>query len=171
MQAWSTSLLIAVLVATVPFTMFINILLQLPRPLAQSHRRWPLPLNYALVAAVTSYTSYFIHRGYVRSSSSMEIAGGCLIAAVVYGFALALLQRQYCGVYPEFIVTSGPAGFGLRKTSYRNIKDIQTFSERTNETEFRIETVHGRMLTLTLPRKYVSIFFDHVQKSVKMDGL
>jgi hypothetical protein len=165
MQAWSTSLLIAVLVATVPFTMFINILL------AQSHRRWPLPLNYALVAAVTSYTSYFIHRGYVGSSSSMEIAGGCLIAAVVYGFALALLQRQFCGVYPEFIVTAGPAGFGLRKTSYRNIKDIQTVSERTNETEFRIETVHGRMLTLTLPSKYVSIFFDHVQKRVKMDGL
>jgi hypothetical protein len=101
----------------------------------------------------------------------MQIAGGCLIAAVVYGFALALLQRQFCGVYPEFIVTAGPAGFGLRKTSYRNIKDIQTLSERTNESEFRIETVHGRMLTLTLPRKYVSIFFDQVQKSVKMDGL
>jgi hypothetical protein len=101
----------------------------------------------------------------------MEIAAGCLVAAVVYGFALALLQRQFCGVYPEFIVTSGPAGFGLRKTSYRNIKDIQTVSERTNETEFRIETVHGRILTLTLPRKYVSIFFDHVEKSVKMDSL
>lgn len=171
MQAWSTSLLIAVLVATVPFTMFINVLLQLPRPLAQSHRRWPLPLNYALVAAVTSYTSYFIHRGYVGSRSSMEIAGGCLIAAVVYGFALALLQRQFCGVYPEFIVTAGPAGFGLRKTSYRNIKDVETVAERRNETEFRIETVHGRLLTLTLPKRYVSIFFDHIQKSVKMDSL
>jgi len=171
MQAWSTSLLIAVLVATVPFTMFINILLQLPRPVAESHRRWPLPMNYALVAAVTSFTSYFIHRGYVGPRSSFEIAGGCLITAVVYGFALALLQRQFCGVYPEFIVTTGPAGFGLRKTSYRNIKDIETAAERPNETEFRIHTEHGRVLAFTLPKRYVSIFFDHVQKTVKMDSL
>jgi hypothetical protein len=171
MQAWTTSLLIAILVSTVPFTMFINILLQLPRPLAQSHRRWPLPLNYALVAAVTSYTSYFIHRGYVGHRTTIEIAGGCLIAAVVYGFVLALLQRQFCGVYPDFIITAGPAGFGLRKTAYRNIKDIETISERSNETEFRITTVHGRSLTLTLPTRYVSIFFDHVQKTVKMDSL
>jgi hypothetical protein len=171
MQAWGTSLLIAVLVSTVPFTMFINVLLQLPRPLAQSHRRWPLPLNYALVAAVTSYTSYFIHRGYVGPRSTAEIVGGCVIAAVIYGFALTLLQRQFCGVYPEYIVTAGPAGFGLRKTSYRNIKDVETVAKRRNETEFRIETVHGRMLTLTLPTRYVSIFFEHIQKSLKMDGL
>ena len=171
MQAWSTSLLISVLVSTVPFTVFINVLLQLPRPLAQSHRRWPLPLNYLLVAAVTSFTSYFIHRGYVGPRTTVEIAGGCLIAAVVYGFALALLQRQFCGVYPEFIISAGPAGFGLRKTSYRNIKDIETVAERRNETEFRIHTVHGRVLTFTLPKRYVSIFFDHFQKSVKMDGL
>jgi hypothetical protein len=171
MQAWSTSLLIAVLVSTVPFTMFINVLLQLPRPLAQSHRRWPLPLNYLLVAAVTSFTSYFIHRGYVGPRSSIEIAGWCVIAAVVYGFALALLQRQFCGVYAEFVITAGPAGFGLRKTSYRNIRDIETVVERRNETEFRIRTVHGRTLTFTLPRRYVSIFFDQFQKSVKMDSL
>ena len=169
MQAWSTSLLIAVLVSTVPFTMFINVLLQLPRPLAQSHRRWPLPLNYGLVAAVTSYTSFFIHRGYVGHRTPVEIAGGCLIAAVVYGFALALLQRQYCGVYPEYIITAGAVGLGLRKTSYRNIKDIGTAVERRNETEFRIETTHGRIVTLILPKRYVSIFFDHFQKK-RQDG-
>jgi hypothetical protein len=144
--------------------LFINVLLQLPRSLAQSHRRWPLPLNYGVVAAVTSYTTYFVHRGYVGHRLSMEIAGGCLIAAVVYGFALALLQRQFCGVYPEFIITSGPAGFGLRKTRYRNIQDVETVAERRNETELRIETVYGRTLTLTLPRRYLSIFFDQIQK-------
>ena len=169
MQAWSTSLLIAVLVSTVPFTMFINVLLQLPRPLAQSHRRWPLPLNYALVAAVTSYTTYFIHRGYVGPRGTFEIAGGCLIAAVIYGFALSLLQRQFCGVYPDFIITAGPAGFGLRKTSFANIKNIETVAERSNESEFRIETMHGRIVTLTLPRRYVSIFFDHILKK-RQDG-
>src|SRR6185295_11052920 len=159
MQAWGTSLLIAVLVSTVPFTIFIKRLLQLPRPLAQSHQRWPLPLNYGLVAAATSYTAYFVHRGYVSHRTPMELAGGCLIAAVVYGFALALLQRQFCGVYSEFIITAGPFGFGLRKTRYRNIQDVDTVAERSGETELRVETVHGRVLTLSLPRRYVSIFF------------
>jgi hypothetical protein len=164
MQAWGTSLLTAVLVSAIPFTLFINILLQLPRPLAQSHRRWPLALNYALIAAVTSYTTYFIHRGYVAHRSAAEIAGGCLIAAVVYGFALALLQRQFCGVYPEFIITAGSLGLGLRKTRYRNIKDVGVVAARASETELRVETVYGRVLTFTLPNRYVSIFFDQIQK-------
>jgi hypothetical protein len=164
MQAWGTSLLIAVVVSTIPFTLFIQVLLQLPRALAQSHRRWPLPLNYTLVAAITSYTTYFIHRGYVAHRGPAEIAGGCLIAAVVYGFALALLQRQFCGVYTEFIVTAGPFGLGLRKTRYRNIQDVDTVAERAGETELRVETVYGRVLTFTLPNRDVSIFFDQIQK-------
>ena len=164
MQAWDTSLLIAVLVAAIPFTLFIRILLQLPRALAQSHRRWPLALNYGLIAAVTSYTTYFIHRGYGPHRTPAEITGGCLIAAIVYGFALALLQRQFCGVYPEFIITAGPFGLGLRKTRYRNIQDVGTVAERFGETELRVETTYGRVLTFTLPNRYVSIFYEQIQK-------
>ena len=89
---------------------------------------------------------------------------GCAIAAAVYGFALALLQRQFCGVYPEFIITAGATGLGLRKTRYRNIQEVETVAERAGETELRIETVHGRVLTFTLPKRYVSIFFDQMQK-------
>ena len=64
MQSWGTSLLIAVLVATVPFNILIKLLIQLPRALALSHRRWPLPLNYGIVAGSHFlFTSYFIHRG------------------------------------------------------------------------------------------------------------
>jgi hypothetical protein len=169
MLAWGTSLLIAVLVAAIPFTLFMNILQQLPRPLAQSHRRWPLPLNYALIATVTSYTTYFIHRGYGAHRSPVEIAGACLIAAIVYGFVLALLQRQFCGVYPEFIITAGPLGLGLRKTRYRNIRDVGTVAERAGETELRVETMYGRVLTFTLPNRYVSIFYNQIQKKYQ-DG-
>ena len=165
MQAWGTSLLFAVLVATVPFTLFIKVLFQLPRALALSHRRWPLPLTYGVIAAVTSYTTFFIHRGYYSGHRTVgEIAGGCLISAIVYGFALALLQRQFCGVYPEFIVTAGPAGLGLRKTRYRNIQEVETVAVRARETELRIETLHGRVLSFTLPSRYVSIFFDQMGK-------
>jgi hypothetical protein len=164
MQVWGTSLLIAVVVSAIPFTLFLKILLQLPRPLAQSHRRWPLPLNYAVVAAVTSYTAYFIHHGYLAHRAPAEIAGAFLIAAVVYGFALAVLQRQFCGVYPEFIITAGPFGLGLRKTRYRNIQDVVTVAERAGETELRVETVYGRVLTFTLPNRYISIFYEQIQK-------
>ena len=165
MQAWGTSLLFAVLVAAVPFTLFMKVLLQLPRALASSHRRWPLALNYGLVAAITSFTTFFIHRGYYDGHRApAEIAAGCLIAAVVFGFALALLQRQFCGVYPEFIITAGHFGFGLVKTRYRNMQDVEMVAEHGGETELRIETAHGRVLTFSLPTRYVSIFFDQIQK-------
>jgi fluoride ion exporter CrcB/FEX len=167
MQAWGTSLLFAVLVAAVPFTYLIKMLMQLPRALALSHRRWPLQLNYGLVAAVTSYSTYFIHRGYYGTSHTAgAIAAEFLIATVVYAFAIALLQRQFCGVYPEFIITSSFVGFGLRKTRYRNIQDVQTVSTHSGETELRIETVHGRDAHLVLPTRYVSIFFEQIQKTL-----
>jgi hypothetical protein len=167
MQAWGTSLLFAVLVAAVPFTLLIRLLMQLPRALALSHRRWSLGLNYGLVAAVTSYTTYFIHRGYYGfPRTAGVIAGGCLIEAIVFGFALALLQRQFCGVYPEFIITSGSVGFGLRKTRYRNIQDVKTAATNSRETTLSIETIHGNWIQLVLPTRYVSIFFEQIQKTL-----
>ena len=169
MDAWSSSLFIAILIATVPFTFHLKILYQIPGVLALSHRRWPLPLNYGLIAAVTSLTAYFIHRGYTVHRSLPQLVGECVIMAIVYGFALSLLQRQFCGVYKEFIVSAGPVGFGLRKTRYRNIQDIGTVAKRRNETELQIETVQGRLLAFTLPNRYVSILLEQVQKKIQ-DG-
>jgi len=169
MDAWSSSLFIAILIATVPFTFLLRVLYQIPGVLALSHRRWPQPLNYGLIAAVTSFTAYFIHRGYTVHRSPAQLAGECLIVAFIYGFALSLLHRQFCGVYKEFIVSAGPVGFGLRKTRYRNIQDIETVAKRRNETELQIETVQGRLLTFTLPNRYVSILFEQVQKKIQ-DG-
>lgn len=167
MQSWGTSLLFAVLVAAVPFNILIKLLMQLPRALALSNRRWPLSLNYGIVAGVTSYSTYFIHRLYYGTPRTAGvIAGGCLIAAVIYGFALALLQRQFSGVYSEFIITNGPFGFGLRKTRYRNIQDVETLATHSGETELRIETTHGRDVHLVLPTHYVSIFFEQIQKTL-----
>src|SRR4051795_13154654 len=105
MDAWSSSLFIAILIATVPFTLLLKVLYQIPGVLALSHRRWPLPLNYALIAAITSFTALFIHRGYSVHRSAPQLAGECVIVAIVYGFVLSLLQRQFCGVYTEFIVS------------------------------------------------------------------
>ena len=51
-----------------------------------------------------------------------------LIAAVIYGFGLALLLRQFCGVYEDFIITVGFAGMLLWKTSYNNIAKAETRS-------------------------------------------
>jgi hypothetical protein len=169
MDAWSSSLFIAILVSTVPFTLLLKVLNQIPGVLALSHRRWPLPLNYGLIAAVTSFTAYIVHGGYIEHRSPVQLLGDCAIVAIVYGFALSLLQRQFCGVYTEFIVSAGPVGFGLRKTRYRNIQDIGTIVKRRSETELRIETVQGRLLSFTLPNRYVSILFDQVQKKIQ-DG-
>src|SRR5262249_4565959 len=142
-------------------------LIELPRALALSYRRWPLSLNSGLVAAVTAYSTYFIHRLYYGTPRTAGvIVGGCFIAAVVYGFALALLQRQFCGIYPEFIITGGSFGFGLQKTQYRNIQDVHTKTSRSGETELRVETIHGRELHLVLPTRYVSIFFEQIQKTL-----
>lgn len=165
MQVWITSLLFAVLVTAIPFTMFIRMLMQLPPVLASSHQRWPTVLNYGLVAGATSFTTWFIHRGYYGQQRPLAaIVIGYLIAVMIYGLALALLQRQFCGVYPEFIVTTGRFGIGLGKTRYRNFQDVETIAEHEGETELRIVTVHGRVLIFTLPKRYVSIFFDQIQK-------
>ncbi len=60
MSSLLTSLLFAVLVVTTPFTFILNIMLQLPKPLALSHRRWPVIMDYALIGAITAYITVFI---------------------------------------------------------------------------------------------------------------
>ena len=53
MPDWLASLLFAVLVVTIPYTLILKIMLRLPKALALSHRRWPSGLNIALIAAIT----------------------------------------------------------------------------------------------------------------------
>jgi hypothetical protein len=159
MPALISSLMFAVLVATIPFTLVLVVLLRLPAPLASSHRRWPLPLNFVLIATITVCVTYFIRSVYyVHGAPAQTTSMKFLIVMLGYGFALVLLMRQFCGVYPEFIVTTGALGIGLRKTTYGNILSVEKLPERGGETQFQIGTAHGVPVTLILPSRYVSVF-------------
>ena len=54
MPTWISALVIAILVVVIPFTFILRLMLQLPKPVALSHRRWPLPVNFAVIAAITA---------------------------------------------------------------------------------------------------------------------
>jgi hypothetical protein len=164
MPALVTSLVFAVLVATIPFTFVLKVLLQLPRPLASAHQRWPMPLTFLLIGLITAYVAIFIHQVYYGPQRPAAVGAEFLIVALAYGFALALVLRQFGGVYPDYIVTTGATGFGLRKTIYRNIRKVEKLRQSAGETRFRIETVHGNVIFFSLPNRYVSIFHDQLKK-------
>lgn len=165
MPALVTSLIWAVLVVTIPFTLVLKVLLRLPRPLALAHRRWALPVNFGLIASITWIVVIFIRNVYyAEERTSAELASQFLIVALAYAFGLVLMLRQFGGVYPDYIVTTGFTGFGLRKTAYRAIVRIEKTGEAAGETRFRIETVQGRLVRFSLPTRYVSIFNDQMAK-------
>ena len=164
MPALVKALVFAVLVTTIPFTFVLKVLLRLPRPLAPSHRRWPLPVNSALIALITAYVTIFMRGYYIRRIGPAEFGAGFLVVALCYGFALVLLLRQFSGVYPEFIVTTGVTGFDIRKTLYRNIRNVEQKGAAGGETLFHIETKGDVVLSFSLPTRYVSIFYDQMSK-------
>ena len=99
MSDWLASLLFALLVVTIPFTLILKIMLRLPKALALSHRRWPLPLTFGLIAAITAYETIFIRSIYYgRNADSTAILMQFIIAALGYIFGLAMILRQFAGV-------------------------------------------------------------------------
>src|SRR5215475_10374606 len=96
MPKWVSALLFAVLVVTIPYSLIIRILLQLPKPVALSHRRWPMPVNFTLIGAITAYVTLFIHGAYYsRGSNANVVLMEFVIAALAYAFGLVLILRQY----------------------------------------------------------------------------
>ena len=92
MPAWLASLVFAFLVVTIPYTLIFRIMLHLPKPVALSHRRWPLAVNVGLVAAVTAYSTLFIHHAYYgRGLNPVSVLMEFVIAALAYAFGLVLL--------------------------------------------------------------------------------
>ena len=76
MPSWLASLLFAVLVVTIPFTLILTIMQRLPKAVVLSHRRWPLPLNYILIGTITAYVTIFIRTAYyVRGADPAAAAG------------------------------------------------------------------------------------------------
>jgi hypothetical protein len=154
----------AILVVTVPFTLILKILLGLPKAFALSHRRWPLSLNFTLIGVITLYLTIFIRSAYfARGSEPLALVLQFLIAALAYVFGLVLLLRQFAGVYPEYMVTTGPTGLSIRKTVYRKITDVQEVSRSRDETTLRIQTTTG-FLYLALPTRDVSLLIDQIRR-------
>jgi hypothetical protein len=164
MPYWLNALLLAILVVTVPFTMILRILLHLPKAHALSHRRWPSIVNVALIGVITTYVTLFIRNTYFRTGNSpAAVLLQFVIAAVAYGFGLAMILRQYSGVYPEFLVTTGAAGLGMRKIAYRNIDDVEEVWRGSGETRLRIHTVRGTSFLFTLPTRSVPALHERLK--------
>ena len=164
MPSWIAALLFAVLVVTIPFTLILKIMLRLPKALALSHRRWPLSLNSVLIGAITAYATIFIRSAYYgRDFTPLAVLMEFLIAALAYAFGLVLILRQFAGVYPEYIVTTGRTGLSIRKTVYRNITDIEEVSRQQGEIHLRLMTSHGVTIPFTMPIGSVVFFYERMK--------
>jgi hypothetical protein len=165
MPAWVSAAVFAILVVVFPYTLIIRILLQLPKPVALSHRRWPLGVNLLIVAGVTSWVTFFINSAYYRRglvnpiSTLLEFA----IVALAYAFGLVLILRQFAGLYPEFFITTGRTGLALRKTAYRNVTRIEEVGSEHGEAHLRVQTSYGLVIPVTLPTRFVASLYERVK--------
>ena len=73
MPSWVSATLFAILVVFVPYVLILRILLQLPKPIALSQRRWPIGVNLLLIAAFTALVAVFIHSAYYRRGLNPEL--------------------------------------------------------------------------------------------------
>lgn len=164
MPSQLTSLLFAILVVTIPYTLIFKVMLRLPKALALSHRRWPPALNIGLIAAITAYVAIFIRSVYYgRSPTPEALLMEFVIAALAYNFGLVMILRQFAGVYPEYIVSTGRMGLSLRKTAYRNIADVEEASRNRGEAELRVVTSYGATIPFTLPVRDVPVFYERLK--------
>ena len=164
MPNWVAALLFAVLVVTIPFTLILRIMLQLPKPVALSHRRWPPALNVALIAAITACATVFIRNAYYsREDNPAAMLMAFVIVGLAYIFGLVLILRQFSGLYPDYIVSTGRTGLSLRKTVYRNIRDVEEVSRQRGEVQLRITTSYGKAIHFNLPFRDVPVFYQRLK--------
>jgi hypothetical protein len=165
MPSWLSASVVATLVVVFPYSLLFKILLQLPKPVALSNRRWPLSLNIVIIVGVAAWITVFIHGVYYRRGS-MNPAGVLMefiIAGLAYAFGLVLLMRQFSGLYPEFVVTTGRSGLALRKVAYRNIVNIEEVARSHGESHLRLRTSYGSRVLLTLPARDVASLYERVR--------
>jgi hypothetical protein len=164
MPAWVSALVVAILVVVIPFTLIVKLMLQLPKAVVFSHRRWPLPVNFGIIAAITAYTTIFIRNTYYgRGTGPAAVLMEFVIAGLAYVFGLVLLLRQFSGLFPEYIITTGRTGLSIRKTAYRNIINVEELERAHGEVQLRIITQHGFTLFMTLPVRSVQALYDRVK--------
>jgi hypothetical protein len=164
MPPWVSAAMFAVLVVFFPYMLIWRMLLQLPKPVALSYRRWPIGVNLAVIAAITAGITVFIHSAYYRRSlDPFLVLMEFIIAALGYAFGLVLILRQFAGLYPEFFVTTGRSGLALRKTAYRNVTNIEEVSRGHGESHLRVRTGYGLTVALTLPARHVASLYERVK--------
>ncbi len=164
MPPWLSATIFAFLVVVFPYTLILRILLQLPKPIALSHRRWPAAVNVVVIVGIMAWITVFIHGTYYRRGGNTgAILMEFIIAALAYAFGLVLMLRQFSGLYPEFIVTTGRSGLALRKTAYRNVVNVEEVARGYGESHLRIETSYGLVVPLTLPTRYVPSLYERVK--------
>src|SRR5262245_45393646 len=156
MPPWVSAAIFAILVVVFPYTLIFRMLLQLPKPVVLSHRRWPLYLNLFIIGAITGWVTVFIHSVYYRRGQLNPIAVlmEFLIAALAYAFGLVLILRQFAGLYPEFFVSTGRTGLSLRKTAYRNVTKIEEVASAYGETCFLVTYRYGIAMLSTLSTRH-----------------
>ncbi len=153
----------AVFVATLPMLWVFRILKDLPQPLALSHRQWPAWANFSLIGLITANVAVFIQGMYDGGAEEpLSFVLRFVIAGVVYFFGFVLLVRQFAGLYPEYFVTAGRTGFGIRKALYRNIIDLEESASR-HETQLRVHMRAGECLYLTLPTRHLAVFHKAIE--------
>src|SRR5215813_11593705 len=165
MPSWISATLFAILVVIFPYTLILKVLLQLPKPIALSHRRWPVGVNVVVIGAITAWIAVFIHGAYYRRGlvNPFAVFMEFIIAGLAYAFGLVLILRQFAGLYPEFFVTTGRTGLALRKTAYRNVTKIDEVERAYGESRLRIETSYGLVVPLTLPTRNVASLYERVK--------
>src|SRR4051812_36269645 len=97
MPSWLSAAVVAVLVVVFPYSLMFKILLQLPKPVALSHRRWPLPANILVIGVVTGWITVFTHGAYYRRGlgEPAVVLMQFVISALAYAFGLVLVMRQF----------------------------------------------------------------------------
>ena len=165
MPPWVSAAMFATLVVIFPYTVIFRILLQLPKPIALSHRRWPLSVNLLIIGIITAWVTVFIHTAYYRRGlvNLLAVLMAFIVAALAYAFGLVLILRQFSGLYPEFFVTTGRTGLALRKTAYRNVIHVEEIARGYGESHLRLETNYGLVVRLTLPTRQVPSLYERVK--------
>jgi len=163
MPSWVSAAIFAILVVLFPYMVILRILLQLPKPIALSHRRWTIAVNIAVIFAITALIAVYIHSAYYRRVDPYLVLMQFVIAALAYAFGLVLILRQFGGLYPGFFIPPGRSGRARRKTACRNVINIEEVARVYGESRLRIETSYGTVVQLTLPARDVPSLYERVK--------
>src|SRR3989442_13982385 len=115
MPAWVSAFVVAILVVVIPFTLIIRLMLQLPKAVALSHRRWSLPVNFGIIAGITAYTTIFIRNTYYgRVNNPAAVLLVFIFVGCIYELGLVLLLEYFNTFYSKCVSNTLITGLSFR---------------------------------------------------------